>query len=60
MFSTIFATNGMYMDITRLVRLNMLIQRVFIFNKILFPFAFIKSTNFKNSMCLFDLWEKKK
>jgi hypothetical protein len=48
------------MDIIHLVKLNMLIQHVFLFSKILFPFAFNKSTSFKNSMCLFDLWKKKK
>jgi len=35
--STIFAINGMCMDITWFVKLNMLIQHVFTFRKILFP-----------------------
>jgi hypothetical protein len=55
LFLTIFATRVMYMDITRLVKLSMLIQHVFIFHRILLPFAFIKFASIKNSMCLFGL-----
>jgi hypothetical protein len=54
----IFATNGMYIEKARFARLSMLIQHVFTFCKILFPFTFIKSTSFKNSNYFFELWEK--
>jgi hypothetical protein len=54
--STIFATNGMYMNISYFVGFNMLIQHVITFYKILLPFSFIKSTCIKNSRCLFGLW----
>jgi hypothetical protein len=59
--STIFASGGIYIDITHFVGLIMLVQRVFTFFKILFPFLFIKLiTSLKNSRCHFWLWKKKK
>jgi hypothetical protein len=57
--SAIFANNGIHIAITIFARLNMLIQHILIFcqkNKILFSFIYLMS--FKNSMCLFRLWEK--
>jgi len=56
--STIFVINGIYIEKAHFVRLSMLIQRVFTFCKILFPFTFTKSASFKSSRCLFQLWEK--
>jgi len=52
LFSTIFGTIGLY-NITHFVELNMFIQCVLTFRKILFPFNFIKSSSLNNSMCLF-------
>ncbi len=55
----IFANNGIYIAITLFVKMNMLIQNVLTFHKIILPFSFINSMNFKNSRCLFGLWKKK-
>jgi hypothetical protein len=57
LFSTIFGTTGLY-NITHFAGINMLIQCVLTFHKILFPFTFIKSTSLNNSMCLFGWWKK--
>ncbi len=51
----IFANNGIYIAITLFVKMNMLIQNVLTFHKIILPFSFINSMNFKNSRCLFGL-----
>ncbi len=53
LFLAIFATNGMCIKRVYFARLSMLIQCVFTFCNILFPFAFIKFASFKNSKCLF-------
>jgi spore coat protein CotH len=58
LFLAIFATNGMCIERVYFARLSMLIQCVLTFCKILFPFAFIKFASFKNSRCIFKLWEK--
>lgn len=55
LFSTIFATNNMYMDITYFILLSTSIQHVLKFHKILLSFPFNKSISFKNSKCLFEL-----
>lgn len=53
----IYAINGIYIDITRFAKLNMVIQRVLTFCKILLPFAFIRSTSLK-IQCAFSGCEK--
>ncbi len=53
----IYIINGIYIEITRFAGLNMVIQRVLTFCKILLPFAFIRSTSFK-IQCAFSSCEK--
>jgi hypothetical protein len=53
----IFVINGIYIDITHFAKLNMVIQRVLTFCKILLPFAFIRFASFK-IQCAFSGCEK--
>ncbi len=53
----IYVINGIYIDITHFVGLNMLIECVLTFCKILLPFAFIRSTSIK-IQCAFSGCEK--